>query len=59
MKTYELICLINQASFLLGGQIEGLERTFLEEGGFTERLYNARLKSRTNRTSQIGQNSQT
>jgi restriction system protein len=54
-----LICLINQASFLLGRQIAGLERSFLEEGGFTERLYNARLKSRANWTGQTGQKSQT
>ena len=45
-----LICLINQASFLLGRQIAKLEQSFLNEGGFTERLYNARLKSRTNQT---------
>ncbi|MCX5868907.1 MAG: four helix bundle suffix domain-containing protein [Proteobacteria bacterium] len=37
-----LICLINQASFLLGRQLRNLEQTFLEEGGFTERLYRQR-----------------
>jgi four helix bundle suffix protein len=40
-----LICLINQASFLLGRQLRNLEQTFLGEGGFTERLYRQR-KSR-------------
>jgi len=45
-----LICLINQASYLLGRQLERLERQFLEEGGFTERLYRAR----TRRTGQTG-----
>jgi len=44
-----LICLINQASFLLGRQIEQLEKSFLNEGGFSERLYRARIKSRTNK----------
>ncbi len=37
-----LICLINQASFLLGRQLQRLEKQFLEEGGFTERLYRER-----------------
>lgn len=41
-----LLCLVNQASYLLGRQLDGLDRTFLEEGGFTERLYAARTKSR-------------
>lgn len=41
-----LICLINQASYLLGRQIKGLEEQFLKEGGFTERLYNARQQAR-------------
>ena len=31
-----LICLINQASFLLGRQILKLEQSFVNEGGFTE-----------------------
>ena len=37
-----LICLINQACFLLRKQLQKLEREFLEEGGFTERLYKVR-----------------
>jgi four helix bundle suffix protein len=41
-----LICLINQASFLLGRQIRKLEQSFLSEGGFSERLYQARAKTR-------------
>lgn len=41
-----LICLINQASFLLKRQLEHLERSFLNEGGFTERLYHARTEAR-------------
>jgi four helix bundle suffix protein len=41
-----LICLINQASFLLGRQILKLEQSFVNEGGFTERLYQVRTQSR-------------
>ena len=41
-----LICLINQASYLLGKQLQKLEQQFLEEGGFTERLYQARQQAK-------------
>lgn len=41
-----LLCLINQASYLLGRQLQRLEQQFLEEGGFTERLYKARIQAR-------------
>ena len=41
-----LICLTNQASFLLGRQLRKLEQQFLAEGGFTERLYRERQKRR-------------
>lgn len=41
-----LICLINQASFLLARQINALERKFLQEGGFTENMYRARRSRR-------------
>jgi four helix bundle suffix protein len=41
-----LICLINQASFLLGRQMQTLEKSFLSEGGFTERLYRERQARR-------------
>jgi len=37
-----LICLINQASYLLGRQLKTLENQFLNEGGFSERLYKMR-----------------
>jgi four helix bundle suffix protein len=43
-----LICLINQASFLLGRQLLKLEQQFLAEGGFTERLYRERKARRYN-----------
>jgi four helix bundle suffix protein len=44
-----LICLINQASFLLGRQMQRLEQVFLSEGGFTERLYQKRQAARQGR----------
>jgi len=49
-----LICLINQATFLLRRQIQKLEESFLSEGGFTERMYRARKSSRTSRTRRTG-----
>ncbi len=44
-----MICLINQATYLLRRQIQSLEERFLQEGGFTERLYHARKRARKNR----------
>lgn len=41
-----LICLIHQASYLLRQQLRALEEQFLEEGGFTERLYRKRREQR-------------
>ena len=41
-----LICLIHQTNYLLDQQLRQLERQFLQEGGFTERLYNARISAR-------------
>ena len=41
-----LLCLINQATYLLKRQMQKLEQDFLEEGGFTERLYHARQRRR-------------
>jgi len=37
-----LICLINQASYLLWQQMKSLEMSFIKEGGFSERMYAAR-----------------
>ncbi len=45
-----LLCLINQASYLLGRQIGRLEADFLSEGGFTEKLHAARAKARDDRS---------
>ncbi|HWU39979.1 MAG TPA: four helix bundle suffix domain-containing protein, partial [Candidatus Acidoferrum sp.] len=41
-----IICLIHQANYLLDRQIAGLERQFIQEGGFTERLAAARIAER-------------
>ena len=41
-----LICLINQTNYLLDQQLRQLERQFLEEGGFTEKLYRVRSEAR-------------
>jgi four helix bundle suffix protein len=41
-----LLCLANQASYLLARQLKTLERKFIEEGGFTERLYQQRRQRR-------------
>lgn len=39
-----IICLIHQANYLLDQQLKQLEKAFLDEGGFTERLYHFRKK---------------
>jgi four helix bundle suffix protein len=44
-----MICLIHQANYLIDQQLRQLERQFLEEGGFTERLYRARSQARGRR----------
>lgn len=41
-----LLCLINQANYLLHRQLQRLEQDFLQHGGFTERLYGARSRQR-------------
>jgi restriction system protein len=43
------ICLIHQTSYLLDQQLRALEKEFLKEGGFTERLYRARSQMRNGR----------
>jgi restriction system protein len=41
-----VLCLIHQTIYLLDQQLKQLERAFLNDGGFTERLYHARKKRR-------------
>jgi len=40
------ICLIHQTNYLVDQQLRSLEKEFLEEGGFTERLYRVRSQMR-------------
>jgi restriction system protein len=47
-----LICLVNQASYLLHRQLKRLEQDFLEHGGFTERLYTVRSQARQRQAEQ-------
>ena len=42
-----MLCLIHQTNFLLDQQLRQLEKKFLEEGGFTEKLYHSRLRARS------------
>ncbi|MBI5359564.1 MAG: hypothetical protein HZA48_03175 [Planctomycetes bacterium] len=41
-----VICLIHQTNYLLDQQLRALDKAFLNEGGFTERLYKTRSQSR-------------
>lgn len=42
-----MVCIIHQANYLLDQQLRTLEKTFLEEGGFTERAYRLRTQYRS------------
>jgi len=46
VRANALICLINQTTYLLDKQIEGLEAQFVDEGGYSEQLAVARLAKR-------------
>jgi len=41
-----MICLIHQTNYLLDQQLRQLDKAFLEEGGFTEKLYRIRKDRR-------------
>jgi len=41
-----MLCLIHQTNYLLDQQLRQLEQAFLQQGGFTERLYHARQQVR-------------
>ena len=41
-----IICLIHQTNYLLDRQIAGLERKFIQDGGYSERLAAARIEER-------------
>jgi len=44
-----MVCLIHQTNYLLDQQLRTLEKEFLNEGGFTEKLYHTRLQMRNRR----------
>ena len=46
IRANALLCLINQANYLLDQQLKKLEQDFLKEGGLRERMTRARLKVR-------------
>jgi four helix bundle suffix protein len=46
-----LLCAVNQAAYLLGRQVQQQSREFVEKGGFTERLYAARVNARASKRS--------
>jgi restriction system protein len=47
-----LLCLIHQTNYLLDQQLRQLETAFLEEGGFTEKLYRTRSEAQRKRIGQ-------
>ena len=47
IRANALLCIINQANYLLDRQIEALEAQFIKEGGYSEQLATARLAKRT------------
>lgn len=44
-----MVCVIHQTNYLLDQQLRALETGFLEQGGFTERLYRTRVQVRRRR----------
>ena len=46
IRANALICLINQANYLLDRQIASLEKAFISQGGYSEQLAAARLAER-------------
>jgi len=42
-----MVCIIHQTNYLLDQQLRSLEKEFLKEGGFTERMYHARSRARS------------
>jgi four helix bundle suffix protein len=44
------ICLIHQANYLLDQQLKALEKEFVQQGGFTERLYRRAFRSQKKKT---------
>jgi four helix bundle suffix protein len=55
VRANALICLINQANYLLDQQIAALEKQFIEGGGYSEQLATARLAERSRKRDQSNQ----
>lgn len=51
IRSNAVICLIHQANFLLDQQIAALEKSFVEEGGYSEQLAAQRLAFRSRKKS--------
>ena len=54
-----MLCAVNQAAYRLKRQLESQGETFLEKGGFTEKLYGARKQERRSDRSDASDNSPT
>jgi four helix bundle suffix protein len=52
IRANALLCLINQANYLLDQQIAALEKQFIEEGGYSELLATERLAHRAGKKKQ-------
>jgi four helix bundle suffix protein len=59
VRANALICLINQANYLLDQQISALEREFIEQGGYSEQLAAARLEERERKRNKTDPTDQT
>lgn len=59
VRANALICLTNQANFLLDQQIAAVEEQFVAGGGYSERLAALRLAERDRRKNQTDQSDQT
>ncbi|MGD9158457.1 MAG: four helix bundle suffix domain-containing protein [Desulfobacteraceae bacterium] len=53
IRSNAVICLIHQANFLLDQQIAALEKSFVEEGGYSEQLAAHRLAFRSKKKSNL------
>jgi four helix bundle suffix protein len=45
-----MLCAVNQAAYLLRKQLQSQERTFVKDGGFSERLYTVRSRVRSEKS---------
>lgn len=50
LEANTMVCLLNQAVYLLRRQLESLEQKFLEEGGFTEKMHRLRTERRSEKS---------